>query len=69
MEKTKYQHPTIELCKTCEGTGIRYVFPLLDMLNQTEPEVQTCATCNGSGRVLVSKVIKTKIEPFKQQTN
>lgn len=68
MIKKRYQHPMIELCRICEGTGTISVFPKWDLLNQTDPEVCTCHLCEGSGRVQVSKQIIITINPFKQQT-
>lgn len=65
MIKKRYQHPMIELCRDCEGTGIVYIFPEWDIFKQTEPEACTCSLCEGSGRVQVSKQIIITINPFK----
>jgi DnaJ-class molecular chaperone len=64
MTHKRYMHPTIELCRDCEGTGIMYVYDKYDMLHQ-EPIAITCTTCESSGRVLVSKITVITVEPFK----
>ncbi|HEY5508431.1 MAG TPA: hypothetical protein VIK29_07165 [Paludibacter sp.] len=66
MEYKRYQHPTIELCKDCEGTGTMYEYHEHDILRQ-EPIPVTCTTCEGSGRVLVSKITVITVKPFKQK--
>jgi len=64
MTYKRYQHPKIELCKDCEGTGIAYTYPEHDRLRQY-PTAITCTTCEGSGRVYVSKKTEITVEPFK----
>lgn len=64
MEHKRYKHATIELCRTCEGTGIDYSYHKHDILRQN-PEAITCITCEGSGRVIVSKITVITVEPFK----
>jgi len=64
MEHKRYMHPTIELCKICEGTGVNHKFHEHDLLNQ-HPETIQCETCEGSGRVLVSKITVITVESFK----
>lgn len=64
LKHTRYQHPTIELCRHCKGEGTVYELHTDDMLDQY-PILETCATCNGSGRVKISKVITINVEPFK----
>jgi DnaJ-class molecular chaperone len=56
----------VELCKNCEGEGIRYIFEKYDLLQQ-EPIRITCEVCEGSGRVYVSKKIEITVEPFKNK--
>lgn len=67
MVKHKYIHPTIEICKTCSGTGNITIYSEWDLLNQ-HGEPAECPTCEGSGRVLVSKKIEVTVEPFKNKT-
>ena len=64
MTYKRYQHPTIELCKNCGGSGVDYKYPEHDVLRQY-PEAIECCTCEGSGRVLVSKEIFITVEAFK----
>jgi DnaJ-class molecular chaperone len=64
MIKNKFMHPTIELCRTCQGEGSIMVYPKWDRLQQ-HGEIETCTTCEGSGRVVVSKKIEVTIVPFK----
>lgn len=64
MIHKRYQHPTIELCKDCEGTGIAYEYHEHDVLRQ-EPKAVECITCEGSGRVYVSKKTEITVEAFK----
>lgn len=66
MIHTRHIHPTVELCKDCEGTGTAYTYPEHDKLRQY-PTAVTCTTCEGSGRVLVSKEIEIIVEPFKNK--
>ena len=65
-EHKKHMHPTIEVCKTCNGTGVDYKYHEHDILLQ-EPTEVTCATCEGSGRVVVSKITITTIVAFKNK--
>ena len=65
MKTNRYMHPTVELCRDCEGNGITCKFEPWDVLNQ-QPEEITCPTCEGSGRVVVSKKIEVTVEPFKK---
>jgi len=57
-------HPAVELCKDCEGSGIKYTYHKYDILH-SEPTEVTCTTCEGTGRVIVSKKIEIRVEPFK----
>ncbi|MDL2289949.1 hypothetical protein LJB95_00910 [Paludibacteraceae bacterium OttesenSCG-928-F17] len=63
MIKTKYHHPTIEICRKCNGTGHTHTFAP-DDYREEYPIKQSCELCLGSGRVIVSKKIETKIEAF-----
>lgn len=63
MEKVRYIHERICLCRNCGGAGTVSVCSLRDTLNQ-HPEEQVCPLCNGSGRVKVSGTIRTKITPY-----
>lgn len=63
-EHTKHMHPTVELCKTCNGSGIKDFYHEYDLLQQ-EPIIKECPTCEGSGRVVVSKITVTTVIPFK----
>lgn len=66
MKHIRHMHPTIELCKTCAGTGTSYKYHEDDKLRQ-EPTAIVCTTCEGSGRVIVSKITQITIEPFKNK--
>lgn len=62
---TRYtQHPTIELCRRCSGSGTHYTYDNDDILNQ-KPIPEQCPTCNGTGRVIVSKTTTITVKPFK----
>ena len=61
----RYRHPTIELCRKCDGTGVDYTYHEYDRLRM-EPTAVTCSTCEGTGRVIVSKKIEVTVEPFKK---
>lgn len=61
----RYMHPTIEICRKCEGIGRLIEFPIWDVLKQTEAEIKTCELCEGSGRVVVSKKIEVTVVAFK----
>ncbi|NCB67460.1 MAG: hypothetical protein EOM47_01255 [Bacteroidia bacterium] len=65
MITNRYMHPTVELCRKCDGEGSLIKFPVWDVLCQTEPTIETCDLCEGSGRVKVSKKIEVTVEPFK----
>ena len=64
MKTNRYMHPTVELCRNCEGNGEVTKYHNWDLLHQ-QGETETCPTCEGSGRVLVSKKIEVTVEPFK----
>ncbi|HLP03834.1 MAG TPA: hypothetical protein VK152_00255 [Paludibacter sp.] len=66
MTKKSYSHPTVELCRDCEGKGLKYLRHDKDPYSKLDPEVILCPTCNGSGRVVVSKEIITTVKPFKE---
>jgi len=63
MEKIKYIHERICLCRNCGGAGTVSKCEPHDTLNQ-HPEIKVCTLCNGSGRVKVSGTVKTKIIPY-----
>jgi len=65
-EYKRYMHPTIELCRKCGGSGVYYIFHEHDLLNQ-HPIATQCSACEGSGRVLVSKITVTTVQPFKNK--
>ena len=65
MKTNRYLHPTVELCRNCEGSGQLIKFPPWDILHQTDAITETCPICEGSGRVIVSKKIEVTVEPFK----
>jgi len=67
MEYYRYMQPTIELCKTCNGDGLKYVFHEFDLLQQEPIGVTGCPTCEGSGRVIVSKKTVITVEPFENK--
>ncbi len=60
-------HPTIEICKTCNGDGLKYIYHEFDVLHQEPVSITDCPTCEGSGRVYVSKKIEITVEPFKNK--
>lgn len=60
-----YGHPTITLCDKCDGSGIHYVYPELDILRM-HPEQTICPRCEGSGRVIIRTETTTIIEPYKR---
>ena len=66
MKTNRYMHPTVEICRTCEGTGHLVTFPVWDILRNTEAIIETCTMCEGSGRVVVSKKIEVTVEAFKK---
>jgi len=65
MITNRYLHPTVEICRSCEGTGELIKFPVWDYLCQTDAIKEICKTCEGSGRVIVSKKIEVTVEPFR----
>lgn len=66
METTRHVHPTIELCRNCDGEGTKPFYHEYDLL-QMNPEIKECPTCEGSGRVVVSKITVIKVMPFKNK--
>ena len=65
MITNRYQHPTVELCRTCQGDGEVIKYPNWDVLHQ-HGETEMCETCEGTGRVIVSKKIEVTVIPFKK---
>lgn len=63
MEKKKYIHPHICICRECEGTGKAYSYQTEDVL-RLEPTLIKCELCNGTGRVVVRKKTTIIITPY-----
>ena len=60
MIRRKFDHPHVVLCRTCCGRGF---LENLDELTDTV-STMTCPACKGSGRVVVSSVTLTTVEPY-----
>jgi hypothetical protein len=60
MIRRKFDHPHVVLCRTCCGRGF------LENLDELADTVYTvaCPACKGSGRVVVSSVTLTTVEPY-----
>ena len=60
MIRRKFDHPHVVLCRTCCGRGF------LENLDELADTVHTvaCPACKGSGRVVVSSVTLTTVEPY-----
>lgn len=67
MIKRNYVHPHVEICRDCEGRGfnIKETDPLL--MGKGETVREPCKLCAGTGRVIISKVVETKILPFDEK--
>ena len=61
-----YYHPTIALCRNCQGSGRVMIYDSPDLLRMNGKE-DICPVCQGSGRVIVSKLLETVIKPFREE--
>jgi DnaJ-class molecular chaperone len=68
MTTNRYLHGVVEICRDCDGEGIRTTYAQWDRLHQ-HPTTDTCALCEGTGRVRVSKKIEVTVVAFKARIN
>ncbi|WP_321517461.1 hypothetical protein [uncultured Bacteroides sp.] len=63
MEKKRYKHARICICRKCQGTGTVTQYASEDILHMN-PKTVACDLCNCNGRVLVDSVTTTTIKPL-----